>query len=268
MNNSDDSGRGGFGLAFREAAASALVLAGCAAALHSAPADAAGMTVNVGTEPAFAPFEYTDEKTKEFVGFDMDIIKAVGKAGGFEVKISSLPFDGIIPAVLTGTIDAAISAITITEERAKKVDFTEPYYDAGLGILINNKVKDSVKSQEDLKGRTICVQIATSGAMLASKIEGARVTQFNSAPETYIELGKGGCDAVINDFPVHAYYMATAKPGNITLLPGMITSEQYGIMMSKSKPKVQEAIRAGLAKIKSGGTYDAIYRKWFGDARQ
>lgn len=133
--------------------------------------------------------------------------------------------------MLTGTIDAAISAITITEDRARKVDFTDPYYNASLGILINGKVKGSVKSEADLKGRRICVQIATSGAMLASKIEGAKVTQFNSVPETYIELGKGGCDAVVNDYPVHAYYMATAKPENLTLLPGMITSEQYGIML-------------------------------------
>lgn len=92
------------------------------------------------------------------------------------------------------------------------------------------------------------------------------MVQLNSASETYAELEEGGCDAVINDYPVHAYYMAMAKPENLTLLPGMITSEQYGIAMSKSKPKVEEAIRAGLAKVRSNGHYEAVFRKWFSNA--
>lgn len=78
---------GGLEITLREALASAAVLAAGAALLRASPSQAGQMVVNVGTEPAFAPFEYTDKKTKEFVGFDMDIIKAVAKAGGFEARI-------------------------------------------------------------------------------------------------------------------------------------------------------------------------------------
>ncbi len=266
MNRLKTSGADSSGLQLRGAAACAVAIACGIAALHASPARAERMTVSVATGPAFAPFEYTDEKTHKLVGFDIDMIKAAAEEGGFDVKIVPMPLDGIIPAVENGTVDAAISAIAITGERATKVDFTEPYYDSGLGILVSGKAKGSVKSEADLKGRRICVQKATSGAALASKIEGAKITELSSAPETYAELGKGGCDAVISDYQVHAYYMETAKPSGMTLLPDMITSEQYGIAMSKSKPKVQEAIRAGLAKVRSNGHYEAVFRKWFSDA--
>lgn len=137
---------------------------------------------------------------------------------------------------------------------------------AGLGIIINDKVKDSVKSAADLKGHKLCSQIGTSGAMYASKVEGATLTTFNTPPESYIELQNGGCDAAINDYPVHLYYMAAGMLSGMTLLPDRITSEQYGIAMSKSKPKVEEAIRAGLANVRSNGHNEAAFRKWFSNA--
>lgn len=237
-------------------------------ALFSAPAYSEETTVRVGTEPSFAPFEFMDEKTKELTGFDIDLINAIGKASGFKVEMHTMPFDGIIPAILTGSLDAALSAFTITDERKKRVDFSEPYYKAGLGVIIRNAVKDKVKSVDDLKCMKLCGQIGTSGAMYASKIEGATVTQFNTAPETYLELRKGGCDAVINDRPVHAYYMATVRPDDLTLLPDYVTAEDYGIVMSKSEPEIEKLINDGLAKIHADGTYDKIYKKWFGDAAE
>ncbi len=174
-----------------------------------ASAAAAEQVVNVGTEPAFAPFEYVNDKSKdkEIIGFDIDMINAIGQKEGFKVKLYPMQFDGLIPAVLTGTIDAAVAGITITDERKKKVDFSDPYYKAGLGIIINDKVKDTVKSAADLKGHKLCSQIGTSGAMYASKVEGATLTTFNTPPESYIELQNGGCDAAINDYPVHSYFM-------------------------------------------------------------
>ncbi|MGN0909762.1 MAG: basic amino acid ABC transporter substrate-binding protein [Succinivibrio sp.] len=240
-----------------------------AAAMMSAPAFAQ-MVVNVGTEPAFAPFEYVNDKSKdkEIIGFDIDMIRAIGEKEGFSVKLYPMQFDGLIPAVLTGTIDAAVAGITITDERKKKVDFSDPYYNAGLGIIINDKVKDSVKSAADLKGHRLCSQIGTSGAMYASKVPDSTLITFNTPPESYMELKNGGCDAAINDYPVHAFFMETSKPEGLTLLPDRLTSEQYGIMLSKQKPEIAKMINDGLAKIKQDGSFDKIYRKWFGDAAE
>ena len=174
-----------------------------------------------------------------------------------------MPFDALIPAILTGSLDAGISAFTITDERKKRLSFSLPYIDAGLGIMINNKFKDTILSADDLKGRKLCAQIGTSGAMYSSKVPNAQVTQFNSASETYLELRKGGCDAIVNDRPVHAYYMSTVMPDNVSLLDGYISSESYGIVVNKSNRELLTLIDDGLKKIKEDGTYDKIYKKWF-----
>lgn len=219
--------------------------------------------IRIGTEPSFAPFEFMDEQTKNLTGFDVDLINAIADAENFKVEISTMPFDALIPAILTGSLDAGISAFTITDERKKRLSFSLPYIDAGLGIMINNKFKDTILSADDLKGRKLCAQIGTSGAMYSSKVPNAQVTQFNSASETYLELRKGGCDAIVNDRPVHAYYMSTVIPDNVSLLDGYISSESYGIVVNKSNRELLTLIDDGLKKIKEDGTYDKIYKKWF-----
>ena len=82
-------------------------------------------TINVGTEATFAPFEFMDEQTKELTGFDMEIIEAVAKEMGDEVRIHNMGFDALIPSLQTGIIDVTVAAMTITPERQKRVDFTD-----------------------------------------------------------------------------------------------------------------------------------------------
>ncbi len=234
-------------------------------AFSSTQSFADDLVVRVGTEPSFAPFEFMDEKTKTLTGFDIDLINAIAEASGFKTEISTMPFDGLIPAILTGSLDVGISAFTITDERRKHVAFSAPYIDAGLGIVIRSTLKNEIKGVNDLQGRKLCGQIGTSGAMYSEKIKDAEVTQFNSASETYLELRKGGCDAIVNDRPVHAYYMATAKPDDLILLDGYITAESYGIVMNKNNTELQELVKRGFDKIKADGTYQQIYDKWFKD---
>ena len=217
----------------------------------------------VGTEPSFAPFEYLDPVTKEIVGFDIDLIREIAKTANYEVEIVLAPFDGLIPAVLSSSMDCAISAFTITDERKKRVDFSDPYCKAGLGIMIQKADTGKIKNIDDLKNKTICAQIGTSGAMRAGEVEGATVTQFNSASETYLELNKGGCAAIINDRPVHEFYLSQTKDENLALLPEYLTSEEYGIIYRKGNQDVANIISKGFDKVKADGTYDKIYAKWF-----
>jgi glutamine transport system substrate-binding protein len=109
---------------------------------------ACAATLNVGTEATFAPFEFMDEKTKEVTGFDMEIIEAVAKATGDKVRLHNMGFDGLIPSLQAGIIDVTVAAMTITPERQKRVDFTEPYYQSGLTILIR---KADAAKYTDLK---------------------------------------------------------------------------------------------------------------------
>ncbi|WP_295363917.1 basic amino acid ABC transporter substrate-binding protein [uncultured Succinivibrio sp.] len=223
-------------------------------------------TLNVVTEPTFAPFEFVDKGSSALIGFDIDIINAIGEVEGYKMNVSSMSFDGQIPAIITQQVDIAISGFTITKERAQKVNFSEPYYDAGLGILITKNNSDEIKTKEDLKGKTICAQLGTSGAMYAEKVEGSTVSQFNSTADAFLEMEKGSCSAVVTDKPVIEYYLATTNKDNLVMIPEQLTVEQYGIVTSKNRQDLTDMIASGLKKIRENGTYDKIYQKWFGNA--
>lgn len=244
------------------------ILCGIAALCAVLSVQAEDKIMRVGAEPAYAPFEFIDEETKELTGFDIELIKAIAEVEGYEIEISTMPFDALIPALLTNNVDVILSAITITEERKKRVAFSVPYYDSGLTILINEKDKDKVKSVKDLEGQKICVQIGTTGANYAStQIKDAVVSQFNTAPESYLELKAGGCVAAINDRPVNDYYLATNKSEGIISLPGTLSSESYGIAMRKTDEDMVKAVNDGYQKLKENGTLDKIYSKWFGSSK-
>jgi len=219
----------------------------------------------VGTEATFPPFEM--QENGEYTGFDMDIIRAIGENQGFEVEIKHLDFDALIPAVDTGNIDCVIAAMTIDEERAKKVDFSEPYFDAGLIIAVRSGTT-GITTTEDLKGKRIAAQVGTTGAAEANKIKEAdpatEVKVFQSIGEAFMELEKGGVDAVINDHPVTADYIKTTGTDKVVMVGEVFSADsQYGIAVKKGNSELLEAINKGLAEIKANGKYDEIYDKWF-----
>lgn len=226
-------------------------------------AGAQDIKMRVGTEPSFPPFEFTPEGTNDLVGFDIDIMNAIAKESGFEVEWQPLPFDGLIPAVLSNTIDAAISGFTMNEERKKRVAFSEPYYTAGQNIMINKKDADSIKGYADLEGKTICVQIGSVGAQLAAEVPRADIVTHNTTVESYMELNKGGCKAFITGTPVHQYYLTQTKDENLMMLPETKNAAGLGIVMNKNNADVQKLINDGYAKIKENGVYQKIYDKWF-----
>ena len=126
--------------------------------LGSTTAFAQTPTVNVATDPSFVPFEMLDPDTGEMIGFDMDIINEVAERAGFEVNLTTMEFSGIIPAVQTGSQEIAIAGTTITEERAQVVDFSDPYYDSGLQIIVRAD-NEEVSSIEDLEGLSVATKI-------------------------------------------------------------------------------------------------------------
>ncbi|PKL78921.1 MAG: basic amino acid ABC transporter substrate-binding protein [Ignavibacteriae bacterium HGW-Ignavibacteriae-4] len=217
----------------------------------------------IGSDTAFAPFEYQDEKSQEYVGFDMDLIEAIGQQMGYEVNVQGMPFDGLIPGLEAGSIDAVISAMTITEERAKKVNFSKPYYKSGLTIVVKSD-NTTIKSFEDLEGKKIAVQIGTTGSNTAKTIKDAEIREFNTAPEAFLELKAGGVDAVINDKPVNDYYITQmgGKDGKTVGEP--LTAEDYGIATAKKNTELAQMIDNALEELRSNGEYAKIYEKWFG----
>ncbi|MEO0984830.1 MAG: basic amino acid ABC transporter substrate-binding protein [Cyanobacteria bacterium J06639_14] len=230
-------------------------------ATEEAPEAASGGVLTVATEPAFPPFE-SQAENGELEGFDIDLMNAIGEAAGVEIAFESLPFDGIIPALQAGTVDAAISAMTITEERLQTVDFSRPYFKAGLAIAVQDETTD-VKGLADLEGKKIAVQIGTTGADQAAEIPGAEISTFDSAPLALQELSNGNVDAVINDAPVTLDAIASGNIDGLQVVGELLTTEFYGIALPKGTENLA-VINDALSTMLEDGTYAEIYQKWFG----
>ncbi|MCF4969716.1 ABC transporter permease subunit [Nostoc sp. CMAA1605] len=217
-------------------------------------------TLRVATEPAFPPFEFQGQGG-ELQGFSIDLMNAVASSANLQIKFQSLPFDGIIPALQAKTVDAAISSITITAERANAVAFSRPYFKAGLAIAIREN-DPNITGFDSLKNKKIAVQIGTTGAEKAKSIPGAEIRSFDSAPLALQELLNGNVDAVINDAPVTLYAINTGNLKGIKVVEQLLTEEYYGIATAQNSPNLS-LINNGLDIVLKNGTYNQIYQKWF-----
>lgn len=215
----------------------------------------------VATEPTFPPFEMKDEQTGGLQGFDIDLMNAIGQETNHAIEFVTLPFDGIIPALQSKTVDAAISGMTITAERSQSIDFSRPYFKAGLAIAVRTNTT-GIQTFDDLQGKRIAVQIGTTGAAAAADIEGASIVTFDSAALALQELLNGKVDAVVNDLPVTLYAINEANLGGIQVVGEMLTEEYYGIATPKQS-SILPQINDGLSRLIDKGTYAEIYRKWF-----
>ncbi len=224
--------------------------------------------LRVGTEPTFAPFEFLDTKTNKVTGYDIELIKAIGKKAGYEVEVQSMGFDALIPALSVGTIDAAIAGISITEERQKKVDFTTPYYESGLAYLTLKSNAEKYPTFESLKGKTIAAQIGNTGADYAKKTLGAKVLTFNTTSEAFMDLSSGHSSvAVVLDRPVLAYFLKSkpAQAKNFQLSKETADAENYGIAVKKGNTKLLEALNKAYEELKASGELKKIHDNWFAE---
>ncbi len=235
----------------------------------SAPASAAAPTpvkvVVVGTDAAYAPFESQNEKG-EIVGFDIDLVSAVARKAGMEVKFVNTPWEGIFNSLQQGDRDLLVSAITITAERKQSMDFTDPYFDAHQLIAVKKNSK--VTKFDDLKKLKVGVQTGTTGDEAVTKLQGknsAGIKRFESTPLALKELDAGGVDAVVADNGVVVNYV-TNNPGAKfkAVTDPSFQPEQYGVAVRKGNADLLARLNKGLAGIKADGTYDQIYAKYFG----
>ena len=218
-------------------------------------------TLKFGTEATFAPFEFTDDKAN-IIGYDVEIIKAIGEAEGFDVQVVNMPFDSLIPGVLTAQLDGAIAAISITEERAKQVAFSDPYYKSGISAIVRTSDEKKYPTLASLNKSRLCAQIGTTGANYAKELSG-NVGTYNTVPEAFMELKNKGCEAVVNDRPVNLYFLPTKKDTSYVEVKDLANGEDYGIVVSKKNPEVLKKLNDGLKKIRENGTFAKIHEKWF-----
>jgi polar amino acid transport system substrate-binding protein/glutamine transport system substrate-binding protein len=238
--------------------ASGLVLSFGAASM--ALAQDAPSEIVVGADTTFPPFE--TETNGEVTGFDIDMIKEIAKAENMKVSLKTLPFNGIIPSLQAGSIDAAVAGITIKSSRMKNVDFSDAYYKSGLSILVKKDSK--INGFDDLKGHVVATKKATSSVdyLKDHKFSSDYIKQFQSIDAAYQALETGGADAVIFDNPVNVNFKI--KHDDVKTVGPLLTGEYYGIAVSKKKPDLVAKLNDGLAKIKKNGEYKKLFEKYFG----
>jgi len=225
--------------------------------------------LNVGSEMAYAPFNFYQEGTEVEDGLDIDIARAIANALGVEVRFIATAFDGLIPALQTGEFDILVAAMTIRPDREDQIDFV-PYITVGTGILVPAGNPDGIQALEDLCGLTVAVQVGTIQVTFLEELNAAGgtcadnsidIVTFDTNPLAVEDLRTGGSDANFSDFPV-ALTDAQESEGALEVVPTQIDPEPYGIGVAKESTELNDVIADALQAIIDSGEYDTILAKW------
>lgn len=230
--------------------------------LAAAGTASAQQKLTVGAYPTNPPFELKNAQGT-FEGFEVDIVNEVAKRLGLSVEFADMGFQALFAATSSGRIDVAISSITITPERLKSQSFSQPYYDADMGLATR---KDSpIKGLADLSGKVVGGLSGSTGEKWAKENQQrlgiSEVKGYNAQQDLLLDLMAGRVAGAISDIPGMEF--AFRRMTDLTVRERIKTGEQYGLMIRKDHPllgKINEAIGA----MKQDGALAAIHRKWFG----
>ena len=220
--------------------------------------------LTMGSDTSYPPFE--SKEGQKAVGFDVDLATAIAKKLGLQLEVISTAWDGIIQGLKTDKYDMIMSAMTITADRQKQINFSDPYIDSDQSIAV--VTGSPIKSQAYLKGKVVGVQIDTTGQFKAEEIQKAgglkEIQKFDTILVAFEALEQGKVDAIINDYPVNSYICSTR--GKTQVVARIKTNEQYGIGVKKANTELLEKVNGALSSLRDDGTYTTIYTKWFGVA--
>jgi len=214
----------------------------------------------VGCDTNFMPFEF--KQGDKYVGFDIDLWDAIAKDLGLKYKLLPMDFNGLIPALQTGNIDAAIAGMTIKSKREEVVDFAYPYYNSGL-LLMVGAGESAIKGVEDLGNKVVATKLGTTSADFAKSLKTKEVKLYPNIDGAYLELQAGGADAVIFDSPAILYYVKTEGQGKVKTTGPLYQGQPYGIAFPQGSP-LRDKVSVTILKFMEGDVYKNIYRKWFG----
>lgn len=213
----------------------------------------------VGTDATYAPMEYMDE-SGEIVGIDIDIVNAIAEEVGIEVEFKNIGWEPLFPALKNGEIDFAVSSITITDDRKKTYDFTDPYYIANQLILVPED--SDITSFKDLKDKKVSVQINTTGHIVVKDLLGETSTNIVAAetmPLAISDMINGNADASVGDNSTVNEYIKSNPDAKIkTIEDSDFEKEYYGLMVKKGNTEVLYILNEGIQKLKENGKLEEI----------
>lgn len=228
----------------------------------------------VATNAEFEPFESLDADGN-FVGYEIDLMNAIGEKLGYEVQFENMEFDGVIAAVQSKSCDLAASGLTINEKRKKSVSFTTPVYGGAAQILIvaNNDTHYTGTTKEaldeQLKNQAIGVCSGYTGQFYAkgdadwgfSPIEGADVKIYENVSTAIADIKNGTINAIIMDDSV-AKEAANANSADVKVIDVALTVEEYGLAVNKDNTELLEKLNTALAELKAEGKIDELLQKY------
>lgn len=215
----------------------------------------------------YAPYNYLD-KDKQYTGFDVDIAKEVAKRLDKKAKFVAQDFSGLIPGLQKGKFDMLVSQVTITDDRKKQVDFTEPYITNEVKAIVKDD-NTTIKSAEDFKGKTIGVGLGTNDEAylrndLMKKVGEFKINTYDDVITTLKDLNVGRIDATINN--VFALKPIVEENGyKIKAVGGALKSDKAGIAVKKGQTELVDQLNKALNDMEKDGTYTKIYKKWFNE---
>jgi len=228
------------------------LLSGCGAS--------GGDVIRVATDATWPPFESIDDETKQLVGLDIELMRAIAERANFQVEFINVSFDTLLTGMARCQYDAAISAITITPDRAVDFAFSAPYFAAGQVVVVRADNQD-ISGHNDLSNKVVAVQFDTTGDVEAQKIEGAIVHRYDDIELAFQDLMNGQIEAVIVDNPL-ALGIVGKYPDLLTTVGDAFTDENYGIAVCKTNTELVERINSALGELISEGYIDELTQTW------
>ncbi|MBI3998480.1 MAG: basic amino acid ABC transporter substrate-binding protein [Armatimonadetes bacterium] len=226
--------------------------------------DLGGREIKIGSDTTYPPFETVDEQ-KKIVGFDPDMMDEICKRVNCKSNFVTTAWDGIFVALGQGQFDAVVSGVTITEERLKTIDFSEPYLQYGQVVLVRED-ETAISGVDALAGKKVAVQTGTTNDEKATALqkEGkvGEVRRYETFALAVKALINKDVDAVIIDSYAADGYIQV-NPGKLKTVGDPFTSETLGIALKKGNTTLKEAFDAALIQMKADGTLDRLYKTWF-----
>jgi polar amino acid transport system substrate-binding protein len=218
-------------------------------------------TLTVCSDIPYPPFEM--QQGGSYSGFDIDLMRQISKGMGLQMAVQDVGFDGLQSgaSLAAGQCDIGASAMTITAEREKNIDFSQPYYNSQQSLLV--PTGSPIGSIEDLAGQKVGVQQGTTGKLYAEQNTppGTKLIAYPSDAELYAAIQAGNIDAILQDLPVNLNH---TRQGGFEIVQTFKTDEAYGFAVEEEgKEALLRQVNAQLSRLRQNGTYQQIFDKYF-----
>ncbi|MBX8574410.1 cystine ABC transporter substrate-binding protein [Pseudomonas cichorii] len=219
-------------------------------------------TLNVGLEGTYPPFSFVDENGK-LTGFEVELSEALAKELGVKAKVQPTKWDGILAALESKRLDVVINQVTISDERKKKYDFSQPYTISGLQALTQKKNADTIKTPQDLAGKKVGVGLGTNYEQwVKTNVPTAIVKTYDDDPTKFQDLRVGRIDAILVD-RLAALEIAAKTKDAFGVAGAPFSRQESGIALRKGEPELLDAINKAIDKLRADGTLGKLSQKYF-----